>query len=86
VPPKRFEHNGRVHPSDSQDRGREDPFCQKSLSDRLFMRPLDNNNAGACPIVRGIGRTALDNVFTQGPPKRTLAKEDNLGQALLSPI
>jgi hypothetical protein len=23
------------------------------------MRPLDNNNAGACPIVRGIGRTAL---------------------------
>jgi hypothetical protein len=32
----------------------------KNPSDRLFMRPLDDNNAGARPIARGIGRTALD--------------------------
>jgi hypothetical protein len=36
------------------------PFGQKNPSDGLFMRPLDDNNAGARPIARGIGRTALD--------------------------
>jgi hypothetical protein len=33
------------------------PVWSKNPSDRLFMRPLDDNNAA---IARGIGRTALD--------------------------
>jgi hypothetical protein len=37
-----------------------EPVWSKNPSDRLFMRPLDDNNAGARPIARGIGRTALD--------------------------
>jgi hypothetical protein len=36
------------------------PVWSKNPSDRLFMRPLDDNNVGARPIARGIGRTALD--------------------------
>jgi hypothetical protein len=45
------------------------PVWSKNSSDRLFMRPLDDNNAGACPIARGIGRTALD----RGPGSEEIA-------------
>jgi hypothetical protein len=38
----------------------DDLAWSKNPSDRLFMRPLDDSNAGARPIARGIGRTALD--------------------------
>jgi hypothetical protein len=37
-----------------------DPVWSKNPSDRLFIRPLDDNNAGARPIARGIGRAAHD--------------------------
>jgi hypothetical protein len=35
-------------------------LVKKSPSDRVFMRPLDDNNAGGRPIARGIGRPAHD--------------------------
>jgi hypothetical protein len=42
--------------------------------------------AERCPFLGVALLVVVVNVFAQGPPYRTLAKEDNLGQALLSPI
>jgi hypothetical protein len=45
------------------------PVWSKNPSDRLFMRPLDDNNVGARPIARGIGRAAHD----RGPGSEEIA-------------
>jgi hypothetical protein len=45
------------------------PVWSKNPSDRPFMRPLDDNNAGARPIARGIGRAAHD----RGPGSEEIA-------------
>jgi hypothetical protein len=46
-----------------------DPAWSKNSSDRLFMRPLDDNDARARPIARGIGRAAHD----RGPGSEEIA-------------
>jgi hypothetical protein len=48
---------------------RSDLVWSKNPSDCLFMRLLDDNNAGARPIARSIGRTALD----RGPGSEEIA-------------